>query len=47
MLVWLWKLGVMPYSKHTKNLDYWKYVEGLIGQENAIGLVYNLCTLLI
>ena len=22
----LWQLGVMPYSKHTNNLDYEKYV---------------------
>lgn len=27
----LWQLGVMPVAKHTKNLDYHKYVEGLLG----------------
>lgn len=27
----LWQLGVMPVAKHTKNLDYYKYVEGLLG----------------
>lgn len=37
----------MPYSKHTKNLDLEKYVEGLIGQENSITLLFNLCTLLL
>ena len=47
MLSYLWKLGVMPFSKHTKNLDYEKYLEGLIGLENAISLVHNLCLLLL
>lgn len=28
----LWRLGVMPLSKHTKNLDYEKYIAGLLGQ---------------
>lgn len=27
----LWKLGVLPFSRHTGNLDYEKYVEGLLG----------------
>lgn len=36
----------MPYSKHTKNLDYEKYVDGLLGMENAIGLVHTLCVML-
>lgn len=36
----------MPFSKHTKNLDYEKYVDGLLGYENAVNLVFNLCELL-
>lgn len=30
-MVILWQLGVMPVSRYTKNLDYGRYVEGLIG----------------
>ena len=41
----LWQLGVMPFNKHTGNLDYEKYVEGLLGHENAVELIYNLCLL--
>jgi hypothetical protein len=41
----LWKIGVMPYSKHTQNLDYQRYVEGLLGFENAVNLIFNLCQL--
>jgi hypothetical protein len=37
----------MPFSKHTRNLDYEKYLEGLIGYENSINLIYNLCMLLL
>ncbi len=42
----LWKLGVMPFSKHTANLDYEKYIEGLLGYENSVKLIHNLCCLL-
>ena len=38
----LWKLGLMPYSKFTKSMDYEKYVEGMLGYENAIKLIYEL-----
>ena len=38
----LWQLGVMPFSKHTKNLDYLKYVEGLLGYESSVRLISNL-----
>lgn len=27
----LWKIGIMPVNKHTKNLDYKKYVQATIG----------------
>jgi hypothetical protein len=33
----------MPFSKHSKNMDYEKYVEGLLGYENAVNLIFNLC----
>jgi hypothetical protein len=36
----------MPFSKHTVNLDYEKYLEGLLGYENAVNLIYNLSVLL-
>lgn len=39
----LWKIGVMPVTKFTKNLDYDKYVEGLIGEESSVNLIYDLC----
>lgn len=29
----------MPFSKHTVNLDYEKYLEGLLGYENAVNLI--------
>lgn len=32
-------------SKHTKNLDYDKYVEGLLGYESSVGLIYSLTEL--
>lgn len=35
----------MPYTKFTKNLDYNKYIEGLLGEENAVNLIYDLATL--
>jgi hypothetical protein len=38
----LWKIGVMPVNKHTKNLDYKKYVQAMLGYENAINLIYNM-----
>lgn len=41
----LWQLGVMPMSKHTKNLDYEKYIDGLLGYESAVNLIYDLCEL--
>ena len=40
--VGLWKLGVMPFSKYTKNLDYDKCIEGTLGYENSVNLIYNL-----
>ena len=41
----LWKVGVMPFSKHTSNLDFEKYVQGTLGYENSVFLVYNLTEL--
>ena len=41
----VWKLGCMPFSKHTKNLDYEKCIEGLLGYENSVNIVYNLTVL--
>ena len=41
----LWKIGVMPFSKHTKNLDYLKCIEGVLGYENAVNLIYNMAEL--
>ena len=41
----LWKIGVMPVNKHTKNLDYKKYVQATLGYENAVTLIYNLVEL--
>lgn len=35
----------MPVNKHTKNLDYKKYVQATLGYENAVGLIYNLVEL--
>ncbi len=35
----------MPVNKHTKNLDYAKYVQGTLGYENAVNLIYNLAEL--
>ena len=32
----------MPVNKHTKNLDYKKYVQATLGYENAINLIYNM-----
>lgn len=32
-------------SKFTKNLDYKKYVFGLLGYESAINLIYDLTEL--
>ncbi len=32
----------MPVNKHTKNLDYKKYVQATIGYENAVGLIFSL-----
>ena len=36
-------MGLLPLSKHTKNLDYSKYVEGLLGFEGAVTLVHKAC----
>jgi len=41
----LWRIGVMPVNKHTKNLDYKKYVQGMIGYENAVVLIHQLVEL--
>lgn len=41
----LWQLGVMPMSKHTKNLDYVKYTQGLLGPESSLNLLYDLTEL--
>lgn len=35
----------MPFNKHTKNLDYKKYLQATIGYENAVILIYNLVEL--
>ena len=35
----------MPFSKHTKNLDYLKCIEGVLGYENAVNLIYNMAEL--
>ena len=32
----------MPFSKHSKNLDYGKYVQGLLGFESSVKLIANL-----
>ena len=32
-------------SKHTKNLDYDKYVAGLLGVESAVNLIFDLSQL--
>lgn len=32
----------MPVSRHTRNLDYRAYVEGLLGEETAMGLLLDL-----
>ena len=37
----------MPVTKHTKNLDYLKYVRGQLGYENAIVLIHSLVELAI
>ena len=41
----LWKIGVMPVNKHTKNLDYKKYLQATIGYENAVSLIFSLTEL--
>lgn len=41
----LWRLGVMPVSKHTKNLDYDKFIQGLLGYESSLNLIYSLTEL--
>jgi hypothetical protein len=41
----LWQLGVMPFSKFTRNLDYLNYVEGVLGNENAVNLLFDLTEL--
>lgn len=41
----LWRIGVMPVNKHTKNLDYKKYVKATIGYENAVNLIFTLVEL--
>ena len=41
----LWQLGAMPYSKHTKNLDYPRYVQGLLGRDSSVKLILNLTQL--
>lgn len=46
MLNYLWRLGVLPFTKHTTNLDYEKYMDGLLGYESSINLIHNLCILL-
>lgn len=38
----LWRVGVMPVNKHTKNLDYKKYLQATLGYENAVSLISNL-----
>ena len=38
----LWKMGLMPFSKHTKSMDYEKYVEGMLGFENSVKLIFEL-----
>jgi hypothetical protein len=35
----------MPVNKHTKNLDYKKYLQATIGYENAVGLIFILVEL--
>ena len=35
----------MPITKYTKNLDYDRYVEGLLGVECAVNLLYDLAKL--
>lgn len=41
----LWRVGVMPVNKHTKNLDYKKFVQATVGYENAVNLIFNLVEL--
>lgn len=36
-------MGLLPVSNHTKNMDYNKYVEGLLGFESAVTLIHRLC----
>lgn len=36
---------MMPITKYTKNLDYDRYVEGLLGVECAVNLLYDLAKL--
>lgn len=35
----------MPVSKHTKNLDYDKFIQGLLGYESSLNLIYSLTEL--
>lgn len=35
-------MGMLPISKHTRNMDYSKYVEGLLGFEASVTLIYKL-----
>lgn len=32
----------MPFSKHTKTMDYGRYIEGMLGFENSVKLIYEL-----
>lgn len=32
-------------SKHTKNLDYVKYTQGLLGAESSLNLIFDLTEL--
>lgn len=32
----------MPFSKHTKAMEYDKYVDAMLGFENAVKLIYDL-----
>lgn len=39
-------MGLLPVSKHSKNMDYDRYIEGLIGAESSVLSIVRICQFL-